>query len=164
MQPLKFRNGYVISSHTLPSMWLLIHAGIKSEWGWNKVACITCLITPAHTEETGIIVLCIDRNLPQKTTEDDKRRNCKGILLNTGEKSVDRKQWKWVKWTPGYMCIGSHLNISTLKMNCDKVAICIEIFCQFETKTKHGFVFIFVTRERWLSWCSDGWFFNSTVS
>ena len=27
--PLKFRNGKVISSHTLLSMWLLIHAGIK---------------------------------------------------------------------------------------------------------------------------------------
>ena len=29
VQPLKFRNGYVISSHTLLGMWLLIHAGIK---------------------------------------------------------------------------------------------------------------------------------------
>ena len=29
MQPLKFMNGYGISSHTLLSMWLLIHAGIK---------------------------------------------------------------------------------------------------------------------------------------
>ena len=28
-QYLKFRNGSVISSHTLLSMWLLIHAGIK---------------------------------------------------------------------------------------------------------------------------------------
>ena len=29
VQPLKFRNGWVISSHTLHGMWLLIHAGIK---------------------------------------------------------------------------------------------------------------------------------------
>ena len=29
VQPLKFRNGWVISSHTLLGMWLLIHAGIK---------------------------------------------------------------------------------------------------------------------------------------
>ena len=29
MQPLKFRNGYVISSHTLQGIWLLIHAEIK---------------------------------------------------------------------------------------------------------------------------------------
>ena len=27
--PLNFGNGEVISSHTLQSMWLLIHAGIK---------------------------------------------------------------------------------------------------------------------------------------
>ena len=27
--PLKFGNGYVISSHILPRMWLLIRAGIK---------------------------------------------------------------------------------------------------------------------------------------
>ena len=36
MQPLKFRNGYVISSHTLLTMWLLIYAGIKvSEKGYK---------------------------------------------------------------------------------------------------------------------------------
>ena len=29
MQPLKFGNGYVISSHTLMAIWLLIHVGIK---------------------------------------------------------------------------------------------------------------------------------------
>ena len=29
VQPLKFGNGYVILSHILLSMWLLIHAGIK---------------------------------------------------------------------------------------------------------------------------------------
>ena len=29
VQPLKFRNGQVISSHTLLGVWLLIHAGIK---------------------------------------------------------------------------------------------------------------------------------------
>ena len=27
--PLKFGNGYVISSHTLQGMWLPIHAGIE---------------------------------------------------------------------------------------------------------------------------------------
>ena len=27
--PLKFENEYVILSHTLPGMWLRIHAGIK---------------------------------------------------------------------------------------------------------------------------------------
>ena len=27
--PLKFGNGYVISSHPLLGMWLFIHAGIK---------------------------------------------------------------------------------------------------------------------------------------
>ena len=29
VQPLKFGNGSVISSNTLPGIWLLIHAGIK---------------------------------------------------------------------------------------------------------------------------------------
>ena len=29
VQPLKIGNEYVISSHTLSGMWLLIHAGIK---------------------------------------------------------------------------------------------------------------------------------------
>ena len=28
VQPLKFESGYVISSHTLLDIWLLIHAGI----------------------------------------------------------------------------------------------------------------------------------------
>ena len=27
--PLKFGNGYVISSHTALGMWLLVHAGIR---------------------------------------------------------------------------------------------------------------------------------------
>ena len=30
--PLKFGNGYVISSHSLLRMWLLIHAEIKHFW------------------------------------------------------------------------------------------------------------------------------------
>ena len=29
IQVFKFKNGYVISSHTLLGVWLLIHAGIK---------------------------------------------------------------------------------------------------------------------------------------
>ena len=29
VQPLKFENGWVISSDTLQGMWLLIHAGIR---------------------------------------------------------------------------------------------------------------------------------------
>ena len=29
VQPLKFGNGYVISSHSLLGMWLFIQAGIK---------------------------------------------------------------------------------------------------------------------------------------
>ena len=29
MKPLKFGNGYVISSNTVPGMWLPIHDGIK---------------------------------------------------------------------------------------------------------------------------------------
>ena len=29
VQPLKFENGYVVSSHTLVDMRLLLHAGIK---------------------------------------------------------------------------------------------------------------------------------------
>ena len=28
-EPLKFGNGYVISSHTLQGLWLIIHVGIK---------------------------------------------------------------------------------------------------------------------------------------
>ena len=34
--PLKFGNGYVISSHTLMAIWLLIHAGIKVNH-WDRV-------------------------------------------------------------------------------------------------------------------------------
>ena len=43
-EPLKFGNGYLISAHTLLSMWLLIHAGIKvilfvvKRGPWWKVA------------------------------------------------------------------------------------------------------------------------------
>ena len=36
VQPLKFGNGKVISSHTLLCMWLLIHAGIKVNPRWWK--------------------------------------------------------------------------------------------------------------------------------
>ena len=32
--PLKFGYGYVISTHTLLGMWLLIHDGIKVEPCW----------------------------------------------------------------------------------------------------------------------------------
>ena len=32
VQPLKFRNGQVISSHTLLGMWLLIHASKRGSW------------------------------------------------------------------------------------------------------------------------------------
>ena len=29
VQPLKFKGGKIISSHTLLSMWLIMHAGMK---------------------------------------------------------------------------------------------------------------------------------------
>ena len=37
VQPLKFGNGYVISSHTLLGMWWLLHAGIKLKpYMWKR--------------------------------------------------------------------------------------------------------------------------------
>ena len=37
-QPLKFRNGQVILSHTLPGMWLLIHVEILPDWGHAPIS------------------------------------------------------------------------------------------------------------------------------
>ena len=56
VQPLKFGNAQVISSHTLLGMWLIIHAGIKltycsqmSPIGWGLLK--TCfIISPFSTE------------------------------------------------------------------------------------------------------------------
>ena len=36
VEPLKFGNGQVISSHTLPGMWLLIHGNKRSYWSGKK--------------------------------------------------------------------------------------------------------------------------------
>ena len=36
VQPMKFANKYVISSHDLMGMWLLIHAGIEFKACWWK--------------------------------------------------------------------------------------------------------------------------------
>ena len=49
MPPLKFRNGLVISPHTLLGMWLLIHA--ESPWNWlflPKYSCLTTTCVKTH--------------------------------------------------------------------------------------------------------------------
>ena len=62
MQPSKFRNGWVISSHTLPSMWLLTHAGIKlnhvSERGPRKKTNVVSFSPNNNVNNWKIITVC----------------------------------------------------------------------------------------------------------
>ena len=48
MQPLKFRNEYVMSSHTLLGMWLLIHVS-KRGYGSAAIKTMEMMIQSSDT-------------------------------------------------------------------------------------------------------------------
>ena len=109
MQPLKFRNGYVISSHTLVGMWLLIHVGIKVKPCFVKVGpqsyhfqAIPC--NPIDTVITWGWLFCIIMSLHESHGFSKflhvSHRNCSRICHdNVGSGLKDILQWNLKKNT-----------------------------------------------------------------
>ena len=60
VQPLKFGNGKVVSSHTILGMCLVILGGIKTNPYWLKVSQVSMI----NTKSPGSAMIYINRSVP----------------------------------------------------------------------------------------------------